>query len=255
MHTSKRDQDIHAVVLCAGSGRRLHPLTEDRPKCLLEIRGKTLLEYTVDALKRHGIQDIWIVSGFREDAVRKLAAEKKWDRIHFVTNDRYHHTNTAFSLHLALKEFQADFILLNGDVLFDHRILKDLLSHPGKNCVVVDDRHELDEEDVKVTVFGKRVKNIGKELDPGQSLGEAIGINKISRDFGQRLTEVYGRLENKRELQHFFEKGFDELCRRNGHMDVVTAGFDWIEIDTPEDFQRAVSEVFLRIYEKTGENG
>jgi choline kinase len=255
MQMPEKSRNMHAVILCAGSGRRLQPLTKDKPKCILEIGGKTLLEYAVEALKAHGVLDIWIVSGFREEAVRKLAADRKWKRIHFVTNNRYDCTNTGFSLNLVLNKISSDFILLNGDVLFDPRIITDLLSHPGLNCVVVDDRDELDAEDVKVISSQKRVRKIGKELNPAESLGEAIGINKISWNFSRKLAEIYSRHEKNQELQHFFEKGFDELCCRNGFMNIVLTGYDWIEIDTPEDYKRAVSEIYPRIHMQNRDNG
>lgn len=249
------NQDMQAVILCAGSGRRLQPLTKNKPKCLLKIGGRSLLEYAVDALRTHSVQDIWIVSGFHEELIRKKAVDRKWKAIHFVTNKEYEHTNTGFSLNLALDKVTSDFILLNGDVLFDPRIIEKLLANPEKNCVVVDDRHELDAEDVKVISAQQRVKNIGKELDLSESLGEAIGINKISREFGRKLSEVYDQHEKDQELRHFFEKGFDELCRRNGHMTIVLTEYDWIEIDTPEDFERAVSEVYPRIQTHIQNNG
>lgn len=255
MHRPEPNQNLQAVILCAGSGRRLQPLTQNKPKCLLEIGGKSLLEYAVQALRDYRVQDIWIVSGFHEELIRKKAGDRKWEDIHFVTNKEYEHTNTGFSLNLALNKVASDFILLNGDVLFSPRIIEDLLLHPGKNCVVVDDRNELDAEDVKVISAQQRVRNIGKELELSESLGEAIGINKISREFGRKLSEVYDRHEKNQELRHFFEKGFDELCRSNGHMDIVLTGYDWIEIDTPDDFERALTEIYPRIQTHLQNNG
>ena len=108
----------------------------------------------------------------------------------------------------------SDFVLVNGDVLFDRGILEDLLRHPSRHCLAVDPDISLDGEEVKVVVRAGRVEKIGKDADPALSLGEAIGLNKIGLDLVPELAAVYDGLERRGEFGHYFEKGFDEICGR-----------------------------------------
>lgn len=243
---------MKAIVLCAGRGGRLRPLTEDIPKCLLNIGGKTILECCLENLRASGIQDIILVTGYMKELVEKHVNEKRYQGISFVYNERYAGTNTAYSLNLALKEMDADFIIINGDVLFDKTILEDLIQHPTKNCIAVDADILLDQEEIKVIAQNGHVEKISKELDPRRSLGEAIGLYKISRVLIPDLIRLYDGLEVRGELHHFFEKGFDKICKDGGGEDRLfgisfTHRRPWVEIDTIEDFDYARREIFPRI--------
>lgn len=243
---------MKAVVLCAGVGGRLRPLTEDRPKCLVEVGGRTILESCLVNLEAAGIVEVVLVTGYMSDLVERHALERSRARVTFVRNPEYARTNTAVSLNLALKGMDSDFVLVNGDVLFDRGILDDLLRHPSRNCLAVDPDIPLDGEEVKVVVRDGRVEKVGKDADPSLSLGEAIGLNKIGRELVPDLAAVYDGLEGRGELGHYFEKGFDEICGSNGTGRsafgvVLTGRRPWVEIDTLEDYEYAVREIAPRL--------
>jgi len=243
---------MKAIVLCAGRGGRLFPLTKDRPKCLLQFGAKTILECCLENLKSKGILDVVLVTGYMKEAVEALVREKGYRGVSFVFNEKYAVTNTAFSLNLALKEVDTDFILINGDVLFDRAILDGLLNHPAENCIAVDADILLDVEEIKVKAADGRVERIGKEVDPGKSLGEAIGLYKIGRNLIGELALIYDDLERRGENHHFFEKGFEEICRQpavDGRFFGIflTDHKPWVEIDTAEDFQYATREIFPKL--------
>lgn len=243
---------MKAIILCAGRGGRLYPLTKDKPKCLLEFGAKTVLECCLENLRSAGIQDILLVTGYKKESVEALVRSRDFGRVAFVVNEKFGTTNTAYSLNLALKSVDSDFILINGDVLFDRAILEGLLRHPDKNCIAVDADIALDSEEIKVEARQGRVEKIGKELDPRQSLGEAIGLYKIGRDLIGELAAIYDDLERRGEWHHFFEKGFDILCQRfqgdgRGFGLVLTERRPWVEIDTIEDFLYAEREIFPKL--------
>jgi choline kinase len=245
-------ETMKAVVLCAGRGGRLYPLTKDRPKCLLQFGEKTVLECCLENLKSAGIQDVVLVTGYRKESVEALVKAKRYQGVSFVFNEQYAITNTAYSLNLALKKMDADFILVNGDVLFDRAILEGLLKHPVENCIAVDADIALDAEEIKVKAADGRVERIGKDVDPGQSLGEAIGLYKVSRDLIQALARIYDDLEKRGENHHFFEKGFEEICQQSAGDGrsfgiFMTDHRPWVEIDTVEDFLYATREVFSKL--------
>jgi len=235
---------MKAVILCAGSGRRLYPLTKDTPKCLLPIGDKRILEHMLDNLKKTSVQEIILVIGYNREKIETLVKERAYQGIEYVVNEKFETTNTAFSLNLALKSLDSDFILLNGDVLFDQSILDELLAHPAENCVVVDNTINLAQEEVKVSAENGIVRRIGKELDPQASLGEAIGINKISHKTIPQLRTVFDKLENRGEDLHFFEKGFDELCIKEEIFGILLTDKPWVEIDTKEDFELAKERIY-----------
>lgn len=243
---------MKAVVLCAGRGGRLFPLTKDGPKCLLQFGQKTILDCCLENLKAAGIEDVVLVAGYKKEAIEAKVREKHYDRVSFVVNEQFAVTNTAYSLNLALKGMDADFILINGDVLFDRAILEGLIRHPARNCIAVDPDIALDAEEIKVKATDGRVEQISKELDPAQSLGEAIGLYKISREIVHDLSAIYEDLEKRGENHHYFEKGFEKICQQpaaDGRFFgiVLTGHRPWVEIDTIEDFLYAAREIFSKL--------
>ncbi len=243
---------MKAIILCAGKGGRLRPLTDDRPKCLLAFGTRTILDVALEHLGSAGISDVVLVVGYHEDLVRRLYAGRPGVNISFVSNGDYAATNTAVSLRLALEGMDDDFVLINGDVLFERGILADLIAHPSSNCVAVDADIPLDHEEIKVIASDGRVERISKELDPRRSLGEAIGLYKVGRGIIPGLKAIYEELERKGECRHYFEKGFERICEEPGGADrafglSLTRGRPWVEIDTIEDFAHAQREIYPRI--------
>ncbi len=243
---------IQGIVLCAGRGGRLSPLTDTLPKCLLTFAGRTILERCLEGLRAAGVGEIFLVVGYRRELIEDFVWRRGYDAVTFVANENFSRTNTAVSLNLALKRTGSDVVVVNGDVLFDQSILTDLVSLPASHGAAIDADIPLDGEEVKVIARGDRIVRIGKDLDPGQSLGEAIGLYKISRESIPALIGVYDALEKKGELQHFFEKGFDLLTEagspeENSFGIFLTRGRPWIEIDTLEDYRHAERDIAPRL--------
>ncbi len=238
---------MKAIILCAGKGGRLRPLTENKPKCLLEVGSKTLLERILDSLGRAEVGETLLVVGFRQERVRDLVRNRGLGGVNFIVNERFESSNTAHSLRLALDRVNSDFILINGDILFDGSILQDLVRHPQPNCVVVDRGIRLAAEEVKVQAADGSILRIGKDLNPEESLGEAIGVNKFSREVIPALSAVFQDLERRGEFHHYFEKGIDRLCCDSIRFGILFTDKAWVEIDTPEDLDYATREIQPRL--------
>jgi len=243
---------IQGIVLCAGRGGRLSPLTDTLPKCLLTFDGKTILERCLDGLRKAGVGDIFLVVGYRRELIERFVRDRGYAGITFIVNENFARTNTAVSLNLALKQAAADLVVVNGDVLFDQTILTDLVSLPASHGAAIDADIPLDGEEVKIIARGDRIVRIGKDLDPGESLGEAIGMYKIGRESISELIRIYDALERKGELRHFFEKGFDllpgaEPIGEKPFGVFLTGGRPWIEIDTLEDYRHAERDIAPRL--------
>jgi choline kinase len=244
------EQATTAIILCAGRGGRLRPLTDDRPKCLLSPGGRPILERCLDGLRGAGVRQTVIVTGYRAEMVEGFVRSRDYPGVRFVRNLDYADTNTAVSLRLALRELDADVLVLNGDVVFDPALLDGLIARPEPGVVMVDGEASLSTEEVKIIAEGDRVARIGKDLDPALCLGEAIGLNKIGRSLLPELVRVYVELERRGEKRHFFEKGFDLLAGSDGARPfgmAHTRGLPWVEIDTLEDFSHAERDIIPRI--------
>ncbi len=244
--------NVTAVILCAGRGRRLGALTAQFPKCLLDVGGTTILERCLDHLRAVGVTRTVLVTGYLRDRVEEAVLSGGYDSVRFIVNPRFDRSNTAVSLNLALKTADSDCLAINGDVVFERSILRDLVQAPAENAAVIDTDIPLDEEEVKVAVADGLIARIGKEIDPALCQGEAIGLYKIGRESLPDLIRVYDRLEAQGEYGLFMERGFAEVFGRGREPlrpfgPVPTLGRAWIEIDTPADYDNAQRSIAPRL--------
>lgn len=243
---------IRAVILAAGSARRMRPLTDNLPKCLLFVAGRTILSRAVSILAGHGITRITIVDGFAGDRVRSaLRSEFPPSWFTFVRNADFETTNNAYSLWLARHSEEESLLLLDADVVFDAEVAGLLIGDEHANRLAVRSRGEIGEEDVKVELWGDgRIRDIGKHVPLDQAAGESVGLAAFSARFARRLFDVLERrLLREGRLNEWYESAFLELIEGGEPVYSVDLGdLRAIEVDTPEDLQRARSlfEVSIR---------
>ncbi|MEP6802705.1 MAG: phosphocholine cytidylyltransferase family protein [Acidobacteriota bacterium] len=231
-----------AVLLAAGSAQRLRPLTDALPKCLLEVGGRSIVSRAVSTLAAQGITRITVVDGFEGERLRAaLTAEFPPAWFDFRRNAEYAATNNAWSLRIALQDFDEPILLLDADVLFDPAVVRLLLDAPHANRMAVRTRGELGEEEMKVTLDGEgRVEDIGKDLS-GVAAGESVGLAVFSAAFVRRLGPVLERrLVAERRVNEWYESAFLELIRAGEPVVGVDVGdLRVIEVDTAEDLAEA----------------
>ena len=232
-----------AVLLAAGMARRLRPLTDERPKCLLTVGSRTLLGRTVDALLERNIREIVVVTGYRGEMIREFLLSHYLDatfHFHFIDNPDYDSTNNIYSLWLARPVADGrDFLLLDSDILFDPRLIDRVLE--GEGSVLSVNRHELGEEEMKVVVEEGRIVEISKTCPPEKALGESVGIEKISASDSTALfQELQVMMEQEHLVDIFYERAFERLIPQGHTFRVaVTTDVFSIELDTVEDFNQA----------------
>lgn len=230
-----------AVILAAGVARRLYPLTYDRPKCLLEVGEKTILDRQLETLQSLGISEVVMVVGyFREKVVTH--AEDSFPELTFsmITNEHFFETNTAYSLYLCRDVIRgSDVLLLNGDVLFPQPLIERVLHSPAENVLAVEPK-PCGREEVKV-IAGEhgRIVAIGKELIQENSLGEFIGVAKFSRGFNQELSHSLTDLIDAGGKADYFEAAIHPLLPNSTITYVDVSDLPTIEIDFLEDLERA----------------
>lgn len=234
---------MQSIILAAGLSKRLRPLTDSVPKCLLKIGTKTILEMTIGNILQNGINDFIIVTGYREEMIKEFISRKYRDmKVKFLSNPDYENNNNSYSLWLAKEFVRGDCILLDSDIIFDSRIISALLSSGYDNCLAVNTKHKLGGEEIKVIIdTANKIQHIGKEPDPSKSFGESIGIERFSDSFFKKLGEILDRkIGKERNVNEFYETSFQELIDEgNGIYAVDVSGYESMEIDTPEDLERA----------------
>jgi len=234
---------MRVVLLAAGAANRLKPLTNELPKCLLQVGPRTIVSRTIGLLADHGIRKITVVDGFYGHKLRAaLTAEFPAEWFYFVRNDLYATTNNAYSLMLAKAPEPEPFALLDCDVLFDPELLDRLLGDPHPNRLAVRNEGELGAEEIKVTLAADdRLTYIGKEVDPAKAKGESVGVHAFSAEFAAKLFPALERRQLvEKRVNEFYEHTFQELIE--GGEAIYPVRLDALrsmEIDTAEDLARA----------------
>ena len=231
-----------AIILAAGQGRRLLPLTADRPKCLLQVAGRLLLEWQVDHLLAAGIADVTVVTGFRTDAVEALVASRWGGRgVQTLFNPFFEAADNLASCWLASGCMSGDFLLLNGDTLFEAAVLDRLLrSPPAPITLTIDRKDSYDDDDMKVQLEGTRVRHVSKTLPHDQVQAESIGMLYFRGD-GPELFRmaIESAMRHTTSLRLWYLSTIDALAGRGYVQPCAITGLRWAEIDFPDDLARA----------------
>jgi choline kinase len=235
---------MKCVILAAGVSSRLYPLTSATPKCLLKVGEYTILERTIRNVLLHKIHRFVIVTGFQAEMITDFVriAFPSLD-VEFILNPQFRDTNNAYSLALVNQALAGEgMLLLDGDIVFHHRILSDLLSAPYENCLAVRRTTDSDEEEIRVAVDDEwRILQVGKGVSRELTLGESIGIEKLSIGGTKRLFEVLSRrIFDERRENEFYEASFQELIDTGTLIYAIdTRHLPCIEVDTLEDLREA----------------
>jgi choline kinase len=240
---------MKAIILAAGKGTRLDGAAV-KPKCLVDVGGATLLHRQIDTLRSLDVTKIVVVVGFGADSIR----EECDGEISFVENAKFAETSSLYSLWLAREYLSDGFVVLNSDVLFHPQMLADLLESDYENALLLSDTDPgaMGDEEMKVKVRDDLVVDISKDMEPLDADGENVGIVKFSAAGAGLLVGYMDALIGAGELKHWAPRAFLEFARNHPLHALSTRGLPWIEIDFPEDYQRAVNDVLPRIESLAG---
>ena len=233
---------MKAVILSAGQGKRLLPMTADRPKCILPVRGQTMIEWQIDELAKCGIDQVNVVLGYGADKVEQTLRRRYGEgKVNTIYNAAYAVSDNLVSCWAAHDEMSSDFILLNGDTLFEAAVVKRLLeteSHPI--TVTVSQKGQYDDDDMKVELDGRRLVKIGKDLLPDQVDAESIGMI-LFREQGPKLfcEALEMALRDPSSQRKWYLSVIDELAQTMPVRTCSTEGLQWCEVDYPADLKLA----------------
>jgi choline kinase len=247
---------VKGIILAAGKGSRLNGTAGNKPKCLLRVGGQTLIEREIEALQRAGIDDIAVVVGCQADAVRLECGPD----MTYIENERFAETNSLYSLWLArpLLVEGDGFVVMNCDVLFHPQLLIDLVSARHEDALLIayqeDDTQPLGDEEMKITVRRGRVVDMSKTMAAADADGENLGIVKFGAAGARVLAELLDDRVASGTLRDWAPRAFADFARLRPLHAIGTRGLPWTEIDFPQDYRRAVSEILPAIEADAFEN-
>jgi choline kinase len=231
----------HAIILSAGQGSRLLPVTESRPKCLIPFAGKSLIRWQVEALAANGITDIAVVTGFKTEMVEAELAQMQGVTARALFNPFYHVADNLGSCWMAREEMAGEFIILNGDTLVAPEIVGRLVGNASAPITVtVDVKDSYDADDMKVQREGDRLLAIGKTLSKEQANAESIGMLAFSAEGGARFrSHVEMMMRTSAGVSNWYLKAIDMLAPEGIVGTVSIEGLPWAEVDFPQDLEIA----------------
>ena len=243
------------VILSAGMGTRLMPLTKEIPKTMLEINGMTLLERMIRNCIDAGINKFIVIVGYTMEKVTELCppiAETYDLETTAIANEKYDITNTSVSTYLASKFIEEndldDFVLINGDNVVDPKIISNIVAS-NNTGMIIDNFKELNEESFKLiiddesfneerTIANGKINSIGKGLDIPSSTGEFIGVSKVVSDDVAEFNRILESLIEE-DPQNYYDFAFKDLSIIKTIDFVLTNGLKWTEIDDHNDWEKA----------------
>ncbi len=237
---------MKVIILSAGQGKRLLPLTVDRPKCTLPVGERSVLEWQLQALAHDGATDVVVVTGFHADAVRDVVSAIEAPAARTTHNPFYASSDNLGTCWIARHEMTEPFVLINGDTLFAPGVFARLLDADERFPinVVTNEKTAYDDDDMKVVVDRGRLVRVGKTLPVETVTAESIGMVRFDRVgaelFRRRVDEL---MLDERTLGRWYLSAIDELASE-GHVGAVSAtGFGWCEVDDQADLEHASATV------------
>ncbi len=229
---------MKALILAAGLGSRLAPITDNIPKSLVSVNGKPILIKQIENLLENNVKDITIVSGYKAQILEKAVFDK-YPFVKVVENHDYAITNNMYSAYIGIKQMglKDEFLMMNADVFYDSSVLKSLLSFKCKDAIVVDIGRYL-EESMKVVEHNGKIIKISKQILANESLGSSIDVYKFSQEAG---TEFYNKCReyiNNGDLQKWSEVALNDILSSQNFKACPLNG-RWFEIDNHEDLALA----------------
>lgn len=248
---AKERGKIKVIIIAAGMSARLMELTDDKPKCMLDIGGKTILQRHIETFNQCGIEEIIVIRGYKKEVIN-------YTGVKYIYNQNYRRNNILESLMYAESDMDGEFIATYSDILFKRSVVEKLLESKADISIVVDTswkshyknrfQHPIEEAE-KVIVSNSKVVGIGKTINPNEAYGEFIGLVRFSSTGAEILKTNYKKVVTQFGNTQFHaapsvEKAyltdmFQELIDQSYTISSIDIKGQWMEIDTIEDINKA----------------
>jgi len=233
---------MKAIILSAGQGSRLGHLVDDRPKCLIDFNGRSLLDRQLDTLATNGVEQAVVVTGFHDELVNEAIARRSGGPIvRTVFNPFYKVADNTGSLYMAREELAGECLVWNGDTLVSRALMAKVLANrqPGI-CVTIDRKEAYDEDDMKVVEEGGRLRAIGKRLEMGEVNGESIGLLAFRRGGAELFREhIEKDMRTPEGTTIWYLRVIHHIAQEKEVRTLDISGEEWGEVDFPADVEAA----------------
>jgi choline kinase len=246
---------MKAIILSAGQGSRLGQMTHERPKCLIAFAGRSLLDRQLDTLVANGVDEVVVVTGFRDDQIEAaLARRVGGPKVRTIFNPFYKVADNLGSLFVARHELAGDVLVWNGDTLVSDELMRRVLANRGQPgiCVTIDRKDRYDDDDMKVIVADDgRLRAIGKRISTGVN-AESIGLLAFRGDGALRFRGAIEKAMRTTEGTTIWYLRVIHHLAQNGEVWTYDiSGEQWGEVDFPDDLVGA--EALCQAWDETGQ--
>lgn len=245
--------NLKIIILAAGTGSRLSPLTDDKPKCMVELFGKSLLQWQLEIFKKFGITDISVVTGYKHNLI-------DFNDIKIYHNSNFEKTNMIETLFCAEKEFNDTVIVSYGDIFFETDVFQKLLESKEEFSIVVDKNWEKywklrnenpldDAESLKIDQLGN-ITSIGQKVDNISEIqAQYIGLMKFQGNSTNIIKKFFYKMKKRSKIEVNplnpkipFEKSYftdllHGLIREGNKLKAIPINGGWLELDTIDDYK------------------
>jgi choline kinase len=234
---------MKAIILSAGQGSRLGHLVDDRPKCLIDFNGRTLLDRQLDTLEANGVDEAVVVTGFHDELVNEAIERRTGGpAVRTIYNPFYKVADNTGSLFMASKELTGDCLVWNGDTLVSRELMRRVLANSQSGiCVTIDRKESYDEDDMKVVEEGGRLKAIGKRLELDAVNAESIGLIAFRSGGAERFREAVERaIRTPEGTTIWYLRVIHRIAQSSEVWTFDIRGEEWGEVDFPADVEVAL---------------
>jgi len=234
---------MKAIILSAGQGSRLGHLVDDKPKCLIDFHGRSLLDRQLDTLEACGVHEAVVVTGFHDELVNEAIARRSGGpKVRTIYNPFYKVADNTGSLFMAREELGGDCLVWNGDTLVSRALMARVVGNgrPGI-CVTIDRKESYDEDDMKVVEEGGRLKAIGKRLPKDRVNAESIGLLAFRSGGAEQFRDAIERAMRTPEgTTIWYLRVIHQLAQGAEVWTLDINGEEWGEVDFPADVDNAL---------------
>jgi choline kinase len=233
---------MKAIILSAGQGSRLGHLVDDRPKCLIDFNGRSLLDRQLDTLEANGVHEAVVVTGFHDELVQAAIAKRSGGpRVRTVFNPFYKVADNTGSLYMAREELSGDCLVWNGDTLVSNALMAKVVGNDRSGiCVTIDRKQSYDEDDMKVVEEGGRLKAIGKRLDLASVNAESIGLLAFRAGGAEQFRDaIEHAMRTPEGTTIWYLRVINHIAQSGDVWTLDINGEEWGEVDFPPDVEAA----------------
>jgi choline kinase len=233
---------MKAIILSAGQGSRLGHLVDDRPKCLIDFSGRTLLDRQLDTLAANGVHEAVVVTGFHDELIEQaLAARSGGPAVRTVYNPFYKVADNTGSLYMAREELAGDCLVWNGDTLVSNALMAKVVGNDRSGiCVTIDRKDEgYDDDDMKVVEAGGKLTAIGKRISEGVN-AESIGLLAFRGGGAEQFrAAIEAAMRTSEGTTIWYLRVINHIAQSNDVWTLDIKGEEWGEVDFPPDVDAA----------------